>query len=72
VSRIWYTFIGVGLGLVLAVLAACGSAPVSADETTNSSDVHAEVVTLPSGGTVTCVVYEGYKAGGLDCDWGNE
>lgn len=28
-------------------------------------------VPLDDGRTVTCVVYDGYKAGGVSCDWAN-
>jgi hypothetical protein len=28
-----------------------------------------EQVRLKDGRTLTCIVYEGYKAGGLDCNW---
>lgn len=27
-------------------------------------------VTLPNGRMVDCMVYDGYNAGGVSCDWG--
>lgn len=55
-------------GMLALGLAGCSGGP-SAEAATNT-DVSGIVVPLPDGGSVTCVVYEGYKAGGITCDWG--
>lgn len=54
-------------GMLALGLAGCSAGP-SGDVATNT-DVSGIVVPLPDGGSVTCVVYEGYKAGGITCDW---
>lgn len=72
-SRIWYIFIGVCLGLGLAVLAACGSVTSQPTPTFDdgSNDLYEDAIVLKDGRTITCVVYEpGYNAGGLSCDFG--
>lgn len=60
------------LVLLLAVVA-CGS-PSPADgpavhKTIRHAVVWVEDVELPEGGSVQCVIFEGYRAGGLSCDW---
>lgn len=41
-----------------------GQAPVVVGD-----GMYVKTVDLPDGREVTCVVYAGYKAGGLSCDW---
>jgi hypothetical protein len=56
--------------LGIAAFAACGASASSADETNdgNPKDVYAIVVTV-GGHQYNCAIYQGYKAGGLSCDW---
>ena len=56
--------------LIVAGMLALGLAGCSAEsEAATNTDVSGIVVPLLDGGSVTCVVYEGYKAGGITCDW---
>ena len=56
--------------MIVAGMLALGLAGCSAEsEAATNTDVSGIVVPLPDGGSVTCVVYEGYKAGGITCDW---
>ncbi|WP_263729998.1 hypothetical protein [Cellulomonas sp. SG140] len=71
-------------GLALAVaaaaalgLAGCGSAgdgstPAQHVEGLEGADVAPVVVELAGGHSVTCVVYDGYKSGGISCDWSKQ
>lgn len=72
-SRIWYTFIGVCVGLGLAVLAACGSVnPAPAPSANgNDSDIYIYDVNLPDGRNVVCVSNKRGYSGGISCDWSN-
>lgn len=47
----------------LAVLAGCGEGPQGGDTEVTQVDV--------GDRAVTCVVWDGYNAGGIDCDWAN-
>ena len=56
--------------LIVAGMLALGLAGCSAEsEAATNTDVSGIVVPLLDGGSVTCVVYGGYKAGGITCDW---
>ena len=67
--------------VLCAALAGCGSAsktstPAHAIATTgttcseeSSDDIKECVITLSDTRKVDCVVYSGYKQGGLSCDW---
>lgn len=63
-------------GALLLALAGCGAgsgdapAPASTVAPTYDGEGLSEAhVPLSDGRTVTCVVYAGYKRGGLSCDW---
>lgn len=66
--------------VLCAALAGCGSASktstlahaIAATGTTcskSSDDIKECIVTLSDTRQVVCVVFEGYQAGGLSCDW---
>lgn len=49
------------------VLAGCG---LNDDNTGLDEGIHEVPVELKDGRTVTCILYKGYRKGGLSCDWG--
>jgi hypothetical protein len=55
----------------ILALAGCGADTTSTPSPTdlNQDDTKVRVVHLDDGRKVTCVIYEGYKAGGISCDW---
>jgi hypothetical protein len=58
----------------VVVLAGCGNAgSVEKNSTRLNHGVYggmqAFLVDTPDGRTVTCVVYDGNRAGGVSCDW---
>jgi len=64
-----YTLTGVAV-LVLAImmmLSGCSSS--DGDYTTSTGDLREQSITLSDGRVVTCIVYQGYRKGGLSCDW---
>lgn len=74
------TRITLAITVICMALAGCGSAselstPAHAVRSVDSqcsagADVFTEcIVTLPDTRKVDCVVYSGYKQGGLSCDW---
>lgn len=69
------TRITLAITVICMALAGCGSAPAHAVRSVDSqcsagADVFTEcVVTLTDTRQVDCVVYSGYKQGGLSCDW---
>jgi hypothetical protein len=47
-----------------------GEIPASDNsQSTGLGQVEVVEVPLPSGYTVTCVLYDGYSGGGITCDW---
>lgn len=50
----------------LLLLTGCGSA---GDNVGDKWGTHPQ--RLPDGRTVDCVVWDGYKKGGISCDWGH-
>ena len=56
-------------GAVVA-LAALTTVACSVEEGENSGYLEEYEYILDSGRVVTCIVYDGFKAGGLSCDWG--
>lgn len=50
---------------VLLLLAGC----TSASKVEGSTSLYEERVLLNDGRYVLCVIYSGYQAGGLSCDW---
>lgn len=69
------THITLAITVICMALAGCGSAPAHAVRSVDSqcsagADVFTEcVITLTDTRQVDCVVYSGYKQGGLSCDW---
>lgn len=69
------TRITLAITVICMALAGCGSAPAhevrSIDSRCSDMDgVFREcVITLTDTRQVDCVVYSGYKQGGLSCDW---
>ncbi|MGR4830921.1 hypothetical protein ACWA3S_04185 [Bifidobacterium adolescentis] len=69
------TRITLAITVICMALAGCGSAPAHAVRSVDSqcsagADVFTEcVITLTDTRQVDCVVYSGYKQGGLSCDW---
>jgi hypothetical protein len=63
----------VGLVVVVpVVLAGCGgSAEASGPGEGNYDSWGVHTQDLPDGRTVDCVIWQGYKSGGIDCDWAN-
>lgn len=65
------------IAAVVAALALTGCASSadldSVDEDTgnSSSSLYERTVDLSDGRTVTCVIYDDYRMGGVSCDWGN-
>ncbi|MDN3356050.1 hypothetical protein [Actinomadura sp. DC4] len=65
---------------VALVLAGCGSGGAAGEPNGNptapftsadsSQDLTVVHVKVDGGPPVTCVIYDGYRAGGLSCDWG--
>lgn len=56
--------------LVLVALAGCSSS-VEAKETDTDDSARVIRVESPDGRTVFCVLWDGSREGGLDCDWLN-
>jgi predicted small secreted protein len=54
---------------VVAATALTGCATAGAPGGNGSDSFYVEEVALPDGGTVQCVVYNGYQKGGISCDW---
>lgn len=54
--------------VVVAALALTGCGSITTGEETDASNIRYVEVTTP-GGTVPCLVYTGYRKGGLDCNW---
>lgn len=69
------TRITLAITVICMALAGCGSAPAHAVGSIEAqcSDMDDEfrecVITLNDTRKVDCVVYSGYKQGGLSCDW---
>lgn len=69
------TRITLAITVICMALAGCGSAPAHAVRSIESqcSDMDDDfsecVITLTDTRQVDCVVYSGYKKGGLSCDW---
>ena len=69
------TRITLAITVICMELAGCGSATAHAVRSVDSqcsagADVFTEcVITLTDTRQVDCVVYSGYKKGGLSCDW---
>ena len=58
--------VGVALFVVgiLLILTACGPSSQPSKDT-----VEVYTVTLDDGRAVTCIIYHGYRKGGISCDW---
>lgn len=57
------------------ILSGCGqndSGTSVEEETPPYSKLYPTEVTMDDGHTVQCVMMEGYKSGGLSCDWDNQ
>lgn len=69
------TRITLAITVICMALAGCGSAPAHEVRSIDSrcSDMDGGfrecVITLTDTRQVDCVVYSGYKQGGLSCDW---
>ena len=69
------TCITLAITVICMALAGCGSAPAHEVRSIESqcSDMDDDfsecVITLTDTRQVDCVVYSGYKKGGLSCDW---
>lgn len=69
------TRITLAITVICMALAGCGSAPAHAVRPIDSQcsawrgNLRECVITLTDTRQVDCVVYSGYKQGGLSCDW---
>lgn len=62
--------------IITLALAACGTtggiedkSPENPDCTDLGGGIHQCMVTMSDTRRVTCLVYTGYRRGGMDCDW---
>lgn len=66
--------------IIMLALAACGVTGGSADTTetspacvasggTSYGDLLTCTIELPDTRLVTCLIFDGYNSGGIDCDW---
>ncbi len=67
------------VGALVLGLAGCSSAPSTGgapelDEESGiiSTDLFERSIKLTDGRVITCIIYEGYRKGGLSCDWNPE
>lgn len=54
---------------ILSIVALTACAPTTNTGEKITEGLSSFNVKLPDGNTVVCVVYDGYKAGGVTCDW---
>lgn len=53
----------IGMAIIAIFIAGCAGV--------DTTETDSREVNLPDGRTVTCVVSDGNKSGGIDCDWDN-
>lgn len=69
------TRITLAITVICMALAGCGSAPahevrsIESQCSAGADEFRECVITLTDTRKVDCVVYSGYKQGGLSCDW---